>query len=860
MSDPQTEQIEQTEQPGQPGQPDDYFYEESNYNSSGEEEPVLYDPNKLTPQYHIQQAETALQNLKILVNDPGWKKEFHHKNGVMVYNKPGISKGDKLPVFMGEHVIDGFSPQSIFAVIGMRKLWDDWYEEGSLVENLNETTSLTYMVMQALAGSKTRDLSLVEKIECTENGAIYFAATSVETPKVPSIANRIRAQIQLNGWILEPLDYDPPKTKVTYVLQTKINGWVPSILAKTYLSRRPLVLHTIDQYLKKNGSPPLIIGSTPPASSRPSISSNFNFVLNNNHNSDDTEVKTPRRKISFTAISDFGSKILNSTKHHHEISVSTREIQNGSLHHQDNSRSSKSPSSSTTPSSPIQQTSSSTIQSSPFQQESSTTTQSSPIQQDSLITPQSLPIQQDSPTTVQSSPIQQESSTTVQSSPIQQESSTTVQSSPIQQDSSKTEQLSTIQQDSTITAQTLPIQQPSSITAQSSPIQQDSPTTTTANGFSLSQPENSPKPIQHRHTVPIQRALDIFNSHLPLNGWNFNSENKTVKIYAKEHAGKSTPIMRGDSVISGGFTTYDILCVIINLDTRKLWDDRYDEGATYERFSLHEHLTRTAMKGTFPISGRDLSVCGILDCEEDTGTLQFVTTSVVDPLIPESKKHVRSNLNFAGWRLEPHFDAYGNTTSVDVTYIVDIDIKLDSVPSSILKMLSNQIPTTISKIDELMQKSGFPPYILKADTKILTEEFNIKNYQYDLSLLPGSGCVTEFKISKSMYPNGIDVCVLPENCKVELLPTSAETIRVTLPLKVASNTFTITVSKRSKGFQMTYNNGQEIPLAIEIDSDVIPIRKEKPAKSNHNTINDTISNNATFTNNNNFDEAKYNNP
>ncbi|CAG8706239.1 14187_t:CDS:2, partial [Funneliformis mosseae] len=269
---------------------------------------------------------------------------------------------------------------------------------------------------------------------------------------------------------------------------------------------------------------------------------------------------------------------------------------------------------------------------------------------------------------------------------------------------------------------------------------------------------------------------------------------------------------------------------------------------------LHEHLTRTAMKGTFPISGRDLSVCGMLHSEEDTGILQFVTTSVVDPLIPESKKHVRSNLNFAGWRLEPHVDDKGNTTSVDVIYIVDIDIKLDSIPTSILKMLSNQIPTTISKIDELMQKTGFCPYVLKADTKILTEEFNVKNDQYDLTLLPESGCITEFKISKLMYPNGIDVSVMPENCKVELLPTSAETIRVTLPSKVTLNIFTITASKRSKGFRMTYNNGQEIPLALDPDSNDIPIRKDIPTYATG-----TMSTNATLTNNT-LDEVKPMNP
>jgi len=155
-----------------------------------------------------------------------------------------------------------------------------------------------------------------------------------------------------------------------------------------------------------------------------------------------------------------------------------------------------------------------------------------------------------------------------------------------------------------------------------SSMQQPSSTIDTVN---VSQPDLA-KPIQHRHTESIRKALEKFKSHVPLDGWEYYSENNGVKIHVKTYTGNSTPMMRGDAVISGGFTTYDILSVIINLDTRKLCkltflfiiekifyfiknflfifltgDERYEEGATYGRFGLHEHLTRTAMKGTFPI-------------------------------------------------------------------------------------------------------------------------------------------------------------------------------------------------------------------------------------------------------------------
>ena len=40
-------------------------------------------------------------------------------------------------------------------------------------------------------------MALVEKIECTQDGAIFFACTSVETPRVPRIQGRVRAQIKV---------------------------------------------------------------------------------------------------------------------------------------------------------------------------------------------------------------------------------------------------------------------------------------------------------------------------------------------------------------------------------------------------------------------------------------------------------------------------------------------------------------------------------------------------------------------------------------------------------------------------------------------------------------------------------------
>jgi hypothetical protein len=42
------------------------------------------------------------------------------------------------------------------------------------------------------------DMTLVEKIECSSDGEILFACTSIDTPKVPKTPGKNRHQIKVN--------------------------------------------------------------------------------------------------------------------------------------------------------------------------------------------------------------------------------------------------------------------------------------------------------------------------------------------------------------------------------------------------------------------------------------------------------------------------------------------------------------------------------------------------------------------------------------------------------------------------------------------------------------------------------------
>ncbi|KAG0266995.1 hypothetical protein BGZ95_002947, partial [Linnemannia exigua] len=228
--------------------------DESDY-AEKQRQSIFYppDPHKRTKEYHIEQAIGAIKLLKNASKPEGWKKVFRHKSDCVVSQSTG--NGDKHPAFKGEHVIRGFRAQDVFSIVGVRKLWDDWYDQLNCVESYDEATNLMYMVMKGNMSSKTRDISMVERIEVERDGTIYFASCSVESSKIPLMSGKVRADIFVAGWIIQPLPSNPPITKVTYVIQTDLLSRLPKFIARRALAKRPLVIATIETHLKKNGVP-----------------------------------------------------------------------------------------------------------------------------------------------------------------------------------------------------------------------------------------------------------------------------------------------------------------------------------------------------------------------------------------------------------------------------------------------------------------------------------------------------------------------------------------------------------------------------------------------------------------------------
>ncbi|CAG8472636.1 11472_t:CDS:10 [Dentiscutata heterogama] len=673
-------------------------------------------------EYHIRQAEDAIKALKYTANRPGWKKVMTNKRGTVVYTKPGTMLDNKVPVYMGEHEIVGFTPQAIFTVIGMRKPWDDWYEGGHLVDNLNDTTSTTYMVMHALVGSK--DLSLVEKIECTPTGEIYFAATSVDNPKVPHVSGRIRAEMILTGWILEPLSSAPPRTRVIYINQVNVNGWPPKFLVSTVMSRRSFVLCGIEDYLIKHDQQ---IISTMPQDSPPNDSPKFSAV--------DSPKLSAVTSPKLSAVTSPKLPAVTSPKLPAVTSPKLSAVTSPKL----STVSSPKLSSVSSPKlSPKLSSASSPILSPKLSSEGAT------IPEDPKYIPLDSNVLYEKP----------------KSKKINDKNILPL--IPLDSSQAKTSQRSM----STTSSSLSPIEPPP-MPALPLPI------------LPLSSPHVSPKSLinqslkKDRHKGSANNVLYKLKTLASnLDGWEFYKEEQGIDIYTREGITNSMPMTRGDIKITGRHKPEDILSIISELEMRKLWDDRFDEGVNIERLGQNEFLTKLSMKRNFPISRRDLATVCIIEHDPETGTIWHASTSVADPLIPESKKHVRANLAIAGWQIRPRVDEE-LTTYIEITYITDIDIRLETIPPSIIKTVFLQPPLCIAKVVDILKKIGHPPYVKNTSGLIISEEINVKTYQYDLAIEISNDRVTDIKTSKIMYPNGFDVSVAPEESQTPLNENSS---------------------------------------------------------------------------------------
>ncbi|KAF9103456.1 hypothetical protein BGX29_003371, partial [Mortierella sp. GBA35] len=860
------------------------------------------DPQKRTKEYHMEQSMQAIEHLKVASGPNGWKKIDKHKSGCTVFQSttpstiPGHGGDHKYPAFKGEHVIRGHKAQDVFSIVGVRKLWDDWYDELSCVETYDDATTLMYMVMKGTLSSKT---------EIETDGTIYFAACSVDSTKIPRIPGKVRAEIFLAGWIIQPLPSNPPITKVTYVIQTDLLNRLPKFIAKRSLAKRALVATVIETYLKKNGSPSATVTTTtrrPRSLSEPvkldrfllpqdsddddltgSFLDPFSSNQNAHHADDEDELsddEAPRRQQPFyqAAPSSKTSAVNNNRSSlFSDNSLFTQEFLESSsflgdsalfedslIFGKDDTFDSTTKRQDKDEIVTVTATAAPTTPSKPVAANPAPKPTPKPAAQDKLRVPEVVTRTRSPEAATRKAQYSKRVSIPV----VQPKSEARVKQYQNGSHSTLSEQSELMPM---ITPATPPLTPTASITSKDVTSDSDaaqtqevkivprSPKTTTApeaidtvssrpssmamssfgmkspsammearrhsalmgrgNAFvprhshavpirgnpnvslqSLSRPSGpnssmstamkrlSAAPsldsnrslttftptmiLPHRHSETARKALAMFKvlASSSEDRWRAISSENGFKSYSRVISGAGLPMLRSEGTITGGWTVEQINAVIESAGCRHTWDERFENMSIAETFNHNEYLFHVTLKGVGSLTGRDLAGVTIVDRDPLTSALYNVSTSVLDSTIPEDPGRIRAMLELSGWSLRPTFDGQGNTVSVNVTFVIQIDIR-GNLPSSVVKSMTASMTTAVPRLNQFINKSGYPPFASHISGTRLLDTFEPTTGFYELCYKAAPGW-TEVRVGRKVYKEGYDFFIKPDDpsVRVELAP------------------------------------------------------------------------------------------
>ncbi|KAF9429946.1 hypothetical protein BGZ76_001048 [Entomortierella beljakovae] len=880
------------------------------------------DPQKRTKEYHMEQAALAIELLKTATRSNGWKKVDKHKSGCMVYQSVNADtipthRDIKYPAYKGEHIIRGYKAQDVFSIVSVRKLWDDWYDEVSCVEAYDESTSLVYIVMKGTLSSKTRDVALVERIEHDRDGTIYYAACSIESSKIPRVSGKVRAEISIAGWVIQPLPSNPPITKMTYVIQTDLLSRLPRFIAKRSLAKRAMAIAVVEAYLKKNGSPAV---SSVSQNRKRSFSEPIKldrFLLP--EESDDDEPfdhtflgpTTSKHNLGFMSDnveSEDNLDDLKPPRHHHELSSAkstastirdshvssntlfTKEFMESSsfldnsnlfgnssfLFGDDSNPENKKkqvvlpdtpPNSQPLPSVMKQQTlqeiseerpqkpikapirpppppppnaSKTYLSDSESRKTPSPKRVSIPVvapksearskqslnpSTNQLVVPvleSQIPVTKvtpDSPPLTPPASINGKDATSdsdvAHSMSVKSVKSVKMAPSPepekLSPNTAETNSESTSLAMSSLAMKSpsammeatrrhsalinrptgfvprhshgVPIRGNPNVSLQSltRPSGPNSSMTAISKRHSAALSIDSNKSsalltplmvLPHRHSETSRKALAMFKvlASSPEDRWRAISSEGGFKSYSRVISGAGLPMLRSEGTITGGWTVEQINAVIESSGCRQTWDERFENMSIAETFNHNEYLFHVSLRGVGSMTGRDLAGVTIIDRDPLTSALFNVSTSVLDATIPEDPGRIRGMLELSGWSLRPTFDGQGNTLSVNVTFVIQIDIR-GNLPATVVRSMTSSMGTTVSRLNQFINKTGYPPFASHISGTRLLDTFVPQTGFYELCYKAAPGW-TEVRIGRKVYKEGYDFFIKPDDpsVKVEMAP------------------------------------------------------------------------------------------
>lgn len=173
----------------------------------------------------------------ILNSTDGWKLEKQTADGTAVYSKhlPGFGKFFKLS---GEV---RFPPQrlliELYNKIEQTPKWNPTLVESRQVQAVDENTDVNYLVTAEAAGGLVCRRDYVNlRSKGIRDGCYVSAGAAINHPNVPPHNKYIRGENGPNCWVMRPMPDAPDRCKFEWLLNTKLNGWIPQYIVESALT------------------------------------------------------------------------------------------------------------------------------------------------------------------------------------------------------------------------------------------------------------------------------------------------------------------------------------------------------------------------------------------------------------------------------------------------------------------------------------------------------------------------------------------------------------------------------------------------------------------------------------------------
>ncbi|KOC68377.1 StAR-related lipid transfer protein 3 [Habropoda laboriosa] len=212
---------------------------------------------KFTPEMiedYKRQANALVQNCHALLQSKDWQIENIMPNGdIIFYVDRPKPEGRVLKIVGTVHAQPSSLIDKLFDEVELLPSWNKLVSESKILQYIDENTDIVYQATNPHGGGMigARDF-IILRHRIRYSNYYLTCGTSVPLLSIPNRSNVVRAENNISCWAAEPLPNEENKSRVTWIINTNLKGWIPQkFVDKSMNSALTEVISSLRKYLEE---------------------------------------------------------------------------------------------------------------------------------------------------------------------------------------------------------------------------------------------------------------------------------------------------------------------------------------------------------------------------------------------------------------------------------------------------------------------------------------------------------------------------------------------------------------------------------------------------------------------------------